>query len=248
MKVNTELHIHSCASPCGSLEMSPRRIAKEARKRNIRLIALTDHNTARNAPAFSVCCRKEGISGIYGLEVTSREEAHILTLFAELDAAREMGEKVEGSLPDLTRSPSPFGDQVYVDEDENILGEIPKSLFSATELSSEDILEAAHTLGGLVVPSHIDRPMFSIVIQLGFLPDLPFDAVECISPSCGGSTDTRGIPVITNSDAHYPEDIGTRYSTFEMEEPSFEGLREALRKLKEHSADAQEPWPGPGVL
>ncbi|MFP4180245.1 MAG: PHP domain-containing protein [Spirochaetaceae bacterium] len=231
MKVPTELHIHSCASPCGSLDMSPKRIAEEARKKGIGLMALTDHNTARNTPAFAACCKREGIRGIYGLEVTSREEAHILTLFADVETAQNMGRIVEESLPELTRFPSPFGDQVYVDEDEYILGEIPKSLFAASEFSTEEILQTAHSMGGLVIPSHIDRPSFSIVIQLGFLPDLPFDAVECVSTSCSDSTDTLGIPVITNSDAHYPEDIGTRFSVFEMEDPSFEGLKKALKKL-----------------
>ena len=231
MRVSTELHLHSCASPCGSLEMSPARIASEAAHRGIGMAALTDHNTARNTPAFEVCCRREGIAGLYGLEVTTREEAHILTIFESVGQAQEMGKRVEASLPDLTKFPSPFGDQVYVDEDEYILGEIPKALFSATELSTEEVFDAARAIGGLVIPSHIDRAAFSIVIQLGFLPKLPFDAVECVSPPC--ESDTYGIPVITNSDAHFPDDIGRRPTQFEMESVDFHGLRAALRALRE---------------
>ncbi len=211
--------------------MSPARIASEAARKGIGMIALTDHNTARNAPAFEVCCRREGIAGLYGLEVTTREEAHILTIFGSVEHAQEMGARVEASLPDLSKSPSPFGDQIYVDEDEYILGEIPKALFSATELSTEEVFDAARAIGGLVIPSHIDRPSFSIVMQLGFLPDLPFDAVECVSLPC--EADTYGIPLITNSDAHFPDDIGTRPSCLEMERVDFPGLRAALQALRE---------------
>lgn len=231
MRIRTELHIHSCASPCGSLEMSPARIAREAAEKGIGLIALTDHNTARNSPAFEKCCRGEGITGLFGLEVTSREEAHILTIFAHVDEALEMGRRVEESLPDIGTRESPFGDQVYVDENEYILGDIPKALFSATEYSTEEILELAHSIGGIVIPSHIDRPSFSIVMQLGFLPDLPFDAVECVSRDCGGA-ETRGIPVIQNSDAHYPGDIGTRPSVYDLERADFSSLKRALEQQR----------------
>jgi hypothetical protein len=209
--------------------MSPARIASEAKRRDIQLAALTDHNTARNTPAFAECCRREGITGIYGMEVTTREEAHVLALFADVKTAERMGRQVEASLPELTRRPSPFGDQPYVDADEYVLGEVSRALFAATDFSTEELVELTHSLGGLVIPSHIDRPAFSIVIQLGFLPNLPFDAVECVSPPCG--TDTYGIPVVTSSDAHYPEDIGSRPLELEMEEPSFAGLQDALAAL-----------------
>lgn len=228
MNVRCDLHIHSCASPCGSLEMSPKRIAAEARRAGVDILALTDHNTARNTPAFEKTCRSEGIVALYGMEVTSREEAHILSIFPDVETAMEMGELIEDNLPRLSQSPSPFGDQIYVDEEEYILGEIHAALFSATEFSTEEIVDMTHKRGGLVIPSHIDRPSFSIVMQLGFLPRLAFDAVECSSPPC--TTDTYGIPIVTNSDAHYPEDIGTRTSIFDMETPSFDGLKEALKR------------------
>jgi len=222
--------------------MSPRRIAREAARRGIGLVALTDHNTARNVGSFDRCCRQEGIKAVFGLEVTSREEGHILCLFETVETAEEMGALMEASLPDLpglsdrsdilklkTRRSS-CDDQVYVDEDEQILGLIPKILIAATEYSTEELVSMTHRRGGLVIPSHVDRHAFSIVTQLGFLPPLSFDAVECVS-LCG-EIETHGIPVITNSDAHYPEAIGRRPSTFDMAELSFEGLRRALLKRK----------------
>ncbi len=179
------------------------------------------------------------------MEVTSREEGHILCLFESVETAEEMGELIEAKLPDLPdfsdlsdRSEilklrahrSNYDDQVYVDEDEHILGLIPKILIAATDYSTEELVFMTHQRGGLVIPSHIDRQAFSIVTQLGFLPSLPFDAVECVSPSC--EIEAHGIPVITNSDAHYPDAIGRRPSTFDMDEVSFQGLRRALEDLK----------------
>lgn len=226
MHVTADLHIHSCLSPCGSLDMSPRRIAAEAAARGIDMLALTDHNSCRNAPAFEECCRTQGILPLFGMEVTSSEEAHVVCLFDEKQNAMEFGEYVESRLPEIKGDPRMFGDQIYVDADENILGEVSRALIGATDISIDQLVPMVHERGGLLFPAHIDRPAFSIVMQLGFLPDLPYDAVECVNPSCG--VDTLGLRIITNSDAHFPEDIGTRPTEYAMESLSFEGLKAAL--------------------
>jgi len=139
-----------------------------------------------------------------------------------------MGEFVESRLPDIDGDTSLFGDQVFVDENEYILGEADKALFAATDLSIDDIVDEVHRRKGIVFPAHIDRPMFSIVMQLGFLPDLPYDAVECVNPGC--DIDTGNYPVISNSDAHYPENIGDRTTLYTLDELSWEGFKTALRK------------------
>jgi len=206
--------------------MSPRRIAAEAAGRGVDMLALTDHNSCRNAPAFAECCRAQGILPLFGMEVTSSEEAHVVCLFDKQQTAMEFGEYVESRLPELQGDPSRFGDQVYVDAEENILGEVSRVLIGATDISIDQLVPMVHERGGLLFPAHIDRPAFSIVMQLGFLPDLPYDAVECMNPKCG--LDTLGLRIITNSDAHFPEDIGTRPTEYEMETLSFEGLQAAL--------------------
>jgi len=230
MEALVDLHNHSCLSPCGSLEMSPKILAETAAALKIRILALTDHNSARNLPAFRICCMNNGILPVFGLEITSAEEAHVVGLFGDLDTALEMGEYVESRLPTIKGDAHLFGDQIWVDENEFILGETSKALFAATDLSIDDIVEAVHRRRGIVFPAHIDRPVFSIVMQLGFLPDLPYDAVECVNPGC--SIDTLGLPVITNSDAHYPEDIGKRPTRWELDEISWEGLKRALQKMR----------------
>jgi len=228
MQISADLHIHSCLSPCGSLEMSPRRIAEAAAGRGLDVLALTDHNSCRNAPAFEECCKKMGILPLFGMEVTSSEEAHVVCLFAEQATAMEFGEYIESRLPEIKGDPRMFGDQVYVDAEDNILGEVSRALIGATDISIDQLVPMVHELGGLLFPAHIDRPAFSIVMQLGFLPDLPYDAVECVDPNCG--IDTLGLRIITNSDAHYPEDVGTRPTEYAVNSISFEGLRAALTR------------------
>lgn len=210
--------------------MSPKVIAERGAECGLRMMALTDHNSGRNLPAFRTCCIAEGIVPIFGMEITSAEEAHVVGLFGDLDTALDMGEYVESRLPSIEGDTSLFGDQVYVDENDYILGEADKALFAATDLTIEDIVDEVHQRGGIVFPAHIDRPMFSIVMQLGFLPDLPYDAVECVNPDCG--LDTLDLPVITNSDAHYPEDIGKRPTRYLMTEPSWKGLKTALTEMR----------------
>ncbi len=226
MTIHADLHIHSCLSPCGSLEMSPSRIIREAEARGLGMAALTDHNCARNLHTFEMAARKSNIIPVFGLEVTTIEDAHILALFPTAKEAESLGALVVCLLPSIPSSPELFGDQVYVDEDDFLLGEMEISIMQASEISLEDLFREVLERGGLFIPAHIDRPSFSVVSQLGFLPPLAYSAVECtVLPS---AVDTGGNCIICNSDAHYPDDIGRRYFSFETESPSFEGLCDAL--------------------
>ncbi|WP_020611743.1 PHP domain-containing protein [Sediminispirochaeta bajacaliforniensis] len=226
MKFRADLHIHSCLSPCGSLEMSPARIITEAEAAGLDLLALTDHNCARNLRAFDHAARKSNITPIFGIEVNSIEEAHVLCLFPTVKQAEELGDFIENRLPQIPNNPDLFGDQVYVDEHEFILGEVEVSLLQGAEITLEELLKEVKERGGLFIPAHIDRPSFSVVSQLGFLPRLDYSAVECVTwPPV---IDTADYCVITDSDAHYPQDIAKRSFTFEADSPTFEGLYDAL--------------------
>lgn len=223
-----DLHNHSCLSPCGSLDLSPKRLVEEAAKKNISLLALTDHNSWRNLETFGICCNQWSITPIFGMEITSLEEAHILALFGDLKTAISYGKVIEDSLPNVLHNPERFGDQVYVNEHDEILGELEKTLFTASAFSIDEIVEDAQSIGGLVIPAHIDRPAMSVSSQLGFLPDLPYAAVESISHH--PDIDIKGNALITGSDAHMPKGVGLRPFWIDHDTPSFESLREALKK------------------
>ncbi|MCX7787697.1 MAG: PHP domain-containing protein [Spirochaetes bacterium] len=228
MRCIADLHIHSCLSPCGDLSMSPSRIAKEAARIGLSLIALTDHNSALNCPAFAEACRKEGIVALFGIEVTTIEEIHVLALFPTVEQALELGTQIARSLPKVPYDPERHGDQVYVNESEEILGEVDTYLGVGTHFSLDGLLSVVQSMGGLFIPSHIDRPVNSLLSQLGRIPELPYSALEVTR--WPPPVDMKSQVFVTNSDAHIPELIGTRYTIFEGDSPSFESLRNALQE------------------
>jgi hypothetical protein len=206
--------------------MSPSAIVNRAQELGIEMLALTDHNCTRNLPAFSKLCRKAGIIPVYGTEVTTTEEVHMLSLFRTLDEAMEFGEYIEFLLPDIPNMPDIFGDQVIVDAQGNILDFFEPSLMAATSISFEDLAEEVISRDGLIIPAHIDRMAFGAVSQLGFLPDLPYTAVEVVNfPT---DLETYANTLITDSDAHRLESMGRRSFTFSASACTYEGLKDAL--------------------
>ncbi len=207
--------------------MSPSGIARQAKRAGLDAAALTDHNSALNCRTFETCCRELGILPLFGIEASTIEEAHVLCLFESVEQAEELGKIIYDKLPGIINQPEKFGDQVFVDADENILGEVGKFLTSAAEISLDELFETVDMLGGMFIPAHIDRPVFSIPSQLGFLPDMKYTALETTVMPC--PVKTADTPLLMNSDAHYPGDIACRYSILEAETLSFNAIRNAIR-------------------
>jgi predicted metal-dependent phosphoesterase TrpH len=229
VRIAADLHIHSCLSPCGDLEMSPRSIARTARDRGLSLIALTDHNTARNTPAFAAACAEAGIAALYGTEVTTREEVHTLALFDGLDAALTFGEIIYQSLDLIPHDPDRFGDQVVVDGNEVIQDSLDRFLGAPSRYTLTEVGSLIHEHGGLFIPAHIDRSVYSVWSQLGFLPEDDYDAVEMIGAP--HTIDPGTYPVTASSDAHMLHAIGRRRVEFEAGDAQdlFSALRSALK-------------------
>ncbi len=225
MRILADLHNHSCLSPCASLEESPAVLARTARERGIGLLALTDHNSALNCPAFDECCRREGIAPLFGVEANSLEEVHVVCLFGSVGDALAFGDFLAASMRGIPLDHGRFGDQVVVDADEYVLDQ-PESFLGASLLSGFDAICAeAASRGAVVVPAHVDRPMFSVYSQLGFLPPGPYDAVESIrrpAPELTG-----GLAAISGSDSHRPEDVGLRPFEVELPEAALRSRLEA---------------------
>jgi len=225
-----DLHIHTCLSPCGASEMVPTRIVARAKELSIDAIGVCDHNASENVHAVRRACEKAGVGIFGGMEITSREEIHLLALFGEdrgLAGIQELvGKHLHGA-----NDPEVFGPQYIVDEEDYVNAECGRLLISATDISIEEIVLSVHLLGGLAIASHIDREVFSIVSQLGFIPPgLELDALE-VSPrgmNTGFEYSSFGFPIVSFSDAHQLKDIGRATTTFSLESPSFEELKKAL--------------------
>jgi len=227
-----DLHVHTCLSPCASNEMFPSVIVMTAVERHLDIIGVCDHNSTENVEAVRRAADKEALTVIGGLEVTSREEVHVLGLFDSDHALRDMAGLVERHLPGRNDEGA-FGEQLVVDDTDGVTATSERLLIGATELSIERIVDAIHARCGLAIASHVDREAFGIIGQLGLIPPgLRLDALE-LSPA---AVSDRGrfccdydFPLLTSSDAHYPDDIGMSVTTFTMETVSIEEMRQALQ-------------------
>lgn len=236
-----DLHIHTCLSPCGSLEMSPGEIVRIALARGLDAIAITDHNTTLQCPAIQSLGRQLGLTVFAGVEVTTREEAHCLIFFENDEARMDFQRYLEQYLPPIPNDPDRFGDQVWVNTHNEIVGEAPYLLLSALDQSVNQIALKTKEMGALFVAAHIERPSFSLISQLGFIdPSLPLDAIEYskFQRFKDLSAQHRYLSKHTQysaSDAHYPDQIGTNPSIWQTNELSFKGLQKAFAKEDEHS-------------
>lgn len=228
-----DLHVHTCLSPCASPDMYPGAIVERAIARGIDMIAICDHNAADNVPYVLEAARGRGISVIPGMEITSREEVHVLALLKSTEALMELAAVVNAHLAGTNREEI-FGCQAIVNSRDEVEGFSDRFLLGATDLSLADIVNLIHDLRGLAVAAHIDRPSFSIVSQLGFIDKTyGFDALE-ISPSQDAQKARSffpglgDFPLLTSSDAHHINDIGRVVTTFHLGEATFEELKLAL--------------------
>ncbi|RLD94058.1 MAG: hypothetical protein DRI93_04475 [Aquificota bacterium] len=215
--------------------MSPKVIVEEARKKGLDLIAVTDHNACESLVYVKKVADGCGLALIPGMELQTEEEVHLLAYFGSLDAVFSFKEAVYPFLPDVENDPDYFGDQVVVDEDENIVGFEEKLLINSLLLSLDQCVEMVRDFGGFPVPAHVDRESFSIIGHLGFVPEhLGFEAVE-VSRATSPEKALEMWPELSKyvllsfSDAHYPGDVGAVYTEFYMESPSFEELVRCLR-------------------
>ena len=227
-----DLHIHTCLSPCTELDMSPRRILTMAKKNEIDIIGICDHNSSENSLAVMNAAKKMNINVIPGMEVTSQEEVHVLALFDEIENALKLQEKVYENLPGENDEEA-FGMQVIVNEKEEVLGLNNKLLIGATTIPLEEIIQIIHSFNGIVIASHIDRESFSIIGQLGFIPDnLELDALE-ISPNItfdeAKKRYTNNYPITCSSDAHFPDDIGKSFTSFLLKDGTVAEIKKALK-------------------
>ncbi|MGM0443163.1 MAG: PHP domain-containing protein [Fibrobacterota bacterium] len=210
MQLRIDLHIHSCLSPCGSLDMGPRDIVDRAQACGLTHIALTDHNSTRNCPAVASLCEAAGITFLYGIEVTTAEELHLLCYLPDAGAAHRFGVLVEKSLIPVPLNEEKMGCEAVVSAEGEVTDLLDFYLSTASSRSMENLCHLVHQFGGWAVPAHVFKPVFSITSQLGFIDaNSPFDALEISRGGLQRGVDRRSaFPVITSSDSHYPDDMG----------------------------------------
>jgi 3',5'-nucleoside bisphosphate phosphatase len=228
-----DLHMHTCLSPCAGLDMYPSALVGRAVAEKLDVIAICDHNASENVPYVIRAARGHKLVVLPGMEIASSEEVHLLALFDNIDGLQQLQEVVYSRLPG-ENDENRFGCQAIVNEMDEVEGFSERLLIGATELALADLVRYIHDFGGLTVASHIDRESFSVISQLGFVdPEIPFDALEISGRT--GLADARrkypelaGYPMLTSSDAHRIEEIGSGYTEILLEKPSVHELKMAF--------------------
>ena len=216
-----DLHLHSCLSPCGDNDNTPNNIAGMASLCELDIVALTDHNTAKNCPAFFKAAEKYGIVPIAGMELTTSEDIHVVCLFETLQSALEFDKFIDTKRIYIKNKPQIFGEQLILDSEDNVIGVDENLLPNATEISIDDVSKLVNEFGGVCYPAHIDRMSNGIISVLGTIPDdseftiyevNSKDQIEKISNEY--SIDKERF--IVSSDAHYLTDMRDKENFFTL--------------------------------
>jgi 3',5'-nucleoside bisphosphate phosphatase len=229
---SADLHLHTVLSACAELEMIPPLIMRRATQLGLQILAVTDHNSAENAAAMVEAGAEAGVVVLPGMEVQTREEVHLVCLFDTVDQAQSWQEHVYAHLPPRKNNDDLFGSQLVVDAQGEFVAFNERLLLTSTTLSIEAVFEGVERLGGLVTPAHVDRPAFSLLANLGFIPPgLNTPAVEVSMRTDIDDTRQRfpalqGVTLIQSSDAHRLNEMRNRL-LFKIQRPAVAELRMA---------------------
>lgn len=233
-----DFHIHSCLSPCGDNDNTPNNIAGMASLCGLNIVALTDHNTCKNCPAFFEAAKRYGIIAIAGMELTTAEDIHVVCLFEHLRDAMSFSEEIDKLRIKVKNRSEIFGEQLILDGEDNIIGTEEDLLINATTVSIEQVPQLVKKYNGICYPAHIDRESNGIISVLGTFPETPH--FDCVELHDGGREDEyrkkyslNGKRFLVGSDAHYLTDIRDREAYFDIDDEPYSSayVRSQLFKM-----------------
>ncbi len=229
-----DLHVHTALSPCAENDMTPPAIVERALAEGLGMIAICDHNSARNTAAVQEAAGAR-LTVLAGMEITTAEECHVVALFPDAAAAQAASAEIGATLEQVDDGYEAFfGEQHVLTADGRERARETLALATAACLDVDAVVGLVHSHGGLAIAAHVDRRSFGVIGQLGLFPaEAGFDAIELSRHITPGSPEaaefaTHGLPLVHSSDAHYQSDIGAVRTTVHCERPTFAELALAL--------------------
>jgi len=187
------------------------------------IMALTDHNTCKNCPAFFEAAFRHGILPVAGMELTTAEDIHVICLLPNLEKAMEFDSVVSERRMKIENRIDIFGNQFICDANDGIVGEEKYLLSVATDISLDEIPALVESFGGICFPAHIDRESNGVISVLGTFPETPvFTAAEFHDDGkiekYSQDFSLENKKLIISSDAHYLWDIKEKTDYVLLEE------------------------------
>ena len=237
MKVYYDLHMHSCLSPCGADDMTPNNLVHMAALAGLQVIALSDHNTTRNVPAAAAVGKEAGVLVVPAMELTTKEDIHVLCLLPDLEAAESLRQYVYPRLPQRKNRPKAFGHQYVMNEKDEIMEEEPQLLSFGSSIGIYEAKALLERFGGFAVPAHIDRASYSLIGVMGLVdPEMGFTVYET-TPGCDRQKLMEQYHFsggfLSNSDAHDLTAIPDASRTLEIPVLTPQGVIAGVRALGE---------------
>lgn len=230
-----DFHIHSCLSPCGDDDMTPNNLVNMAALSGCEIIALTDHNTCRNAPAALKAGEAAGLLVVPGMELCTSEEAHVVCLFDTLEGAMEFDSYIYKNMPHIPNKAEIFGEQCIRNEEDELLGVEENLLLVSSFVGVNDVLPLAERFGGTAFPAHVNRDSYSVIASLGAIPpEAGFSSAE-ITRDCDldklklAHPELEGMLLLRDSDSHYLETLTGEPGRIALAEKSARAVVEAVR-------------------
>jgi PHP family Zn ribbon phosphoesterase len=235
-KFRADLHVHTVLSPCAEVEMIPPLIVQKALEKNIDLIAITDHNASANVYAVQKAAEGTPLTVLPGMEVQSREDVHLLTIFETPEELEVWQTQVDHALPNLHNQPEFFGEQFIVDETGEFIRSEPRLLLTSTSFSIDEIFARVKELGGLVIPAHVERTAYGLLPTLGLISEnwqlLALEISRHTTPEQAAATfpALRQYSVLQSGDVHQLESfLGT--TVFTLASPTLLEIQMAFNHI-----------------
>lgn len=230
MKYLYDLHVHSGLSPCADDDMTPINIVAAASAKGINIVAITDHNSIKNVKLTMEIGKALDVAVIPGMELQTNEDIHILCFFDTYENLEKFYNTI--NFKKIKNRPDIFGRQLVYDDDDNIAYEEDLLLSIGAEISEYEVQKRAQLYNGIAVPAHIDRDDFGMLARLGAIPD-GYTALE-LTQRCSARLMEKYLKshiVITGSDSHTLEDIGSLHKIIDLPEPTSSALIRYLNKV-----------------
>ena len=224
--IKADLHVHSCLSPCADITMVPSVVCSKAKEKRLDIIAVCDHNSCANLESFTKAC---DVPVLGGIEITSQEEVHVLAYFRSTEVANTFCEVLKRHRLKVEFDPETLGYQLLVNENDEFIAMEEGYLHIAVDMSLEKIVELIFAFDGVPVYAHVDR-QFGLLYQLGIFPTNDRVRMAEVRTKEGWQKVLwSGYVPLTNSDAHRPDEIGCRFTRFDLDALSIEEFFDFLK-------------------